>query len=156
MDRDEKRAGLCLHPFLFPGRCGGACQRPEPLPTTCLEPARRLMSQLQGLSHPSSPLARPPLISGVLIASRMGGEGASLESEDWSLQPPLVMMESSLPLASSSLLSCLVSPFIVSCRRARIGRVAGKQGHKGAAHPKPPTSGSTSSGQGRPLDIFSG
>lgn len=75
----------------------------------------------QCLPHPSPPQARPPLISGVLMASRIGGEGASLESEDWSLQPPLVMMESSLPLASSSLLSCLVSPFIVSCRRDQNG-----------------------------------
>lgn len=111
---------------------------------------------LQSLPHPSSPLARPPLISGVLMASRMGGEGASLESEDWSLQTPLVMMESSLPLASSSLLSCLVSPFIVSCRRARMGRVAGKQGHKGAAQPNPPTNSSRSSGPKRSLDRFSG
>lgn len=44
--RDEKWAGLSLYPLPFPWRCGGACQRPDPLPTTCLEPARRLMSQL--------------------------------------------------------------------------------------------------------------
>lgn len=124
MGREEKWAGLCLHPFPFPGRCGGGLVRDQ---TLSPQPALSLLGGscpsccLQGLARPSSPLAQPPLISGVLIASRMGGEGASLESEDWSLQPPLVMMESSLPLASSSLLSCLVSPFIVSCRRGQNG-----------------------------------
>lgn len=91
--------------------------------------------------HPSSPQATPPLpplpprISGVPMASRIGGEGASLESEDWSLQPPLVRMESSLLLASSSPLSCLVSAFIVSCRKARVMRAAEMQGWKGAVCP---------------------
>ena len=105
--------------------------------------------------HPSAPQATPPLpplpprISGVLIASRIGGEGASLESEDWSLQPPLVRMESSLLLASSSPLSCLVSPFIVSCRKARVRRVAEMQGWTGAVCPQTSANVTKSSGQER-------
>jgi hypothetical protein len=95
-----------------------------------IQVCRRLLFQLwsAGTSHyqparpcPHNPLAQPPLISGVRIASRMGGEGASLESEDWSPQAPLTITESSLPLAPSSSLRCLVSPFIVSCERGPDG-----------------------------------
>lgn len=92
----------------------------------------------------------------MLIASRIGGEGASLESEDWSLQPPLVRMESSLLLASSSPLSCLVSPFIVSCRKARVRRVAEMQGWKGVVCPQTSANVAKSSGQERACQWFSG
>lgn len=123
--------------LLFPSL--GGSQGPDPLPTICLQPAQReaqVPAVVQCLCHPTSPQARPPLISGVLMASKIGGDGASLESEDWLLQSPLVMMESSLPLASSSLLSGLVSPFIVSCERVRMDRAAVKQGLEGAAYPQ--------------------
>lgn len=120
-------------PFPFPGRSFGT--RPSP-PIICLQPAQKeahVPAAVQCLCHPTSPQAQPPLISGVLMASKIGGDGASLESEEWLLQSPLVMMESSLPLASSSLLSGLVSPFIVSCERVRMDRAAVKQGLEGAA-----------------------
>lgn len=126
--------------LLVPSLAGS--RGPDPLPTICLQPAQReahIPAAVQGLCHPTSPQAPPPLISGVLMASKIGGDGASLESEDWLLQSPLVMMESSLPLASSSLLSGLVSPFIVSCERVRMDRVAAKQGLEGQRARQLPT-----------------
>ena len=114
---------------LFPSLGLGRGSSEAQVATACPEPARGRVPAVGRHNHPplpSSPQATPPLpplpprISGVPTASRTGGEGASLESEDWSLQPPLVRMESSLLLASSSPLRCLVSPFIVSCRRARV------------------------------------
>lgn len=109
--------GLCSAYILFPS-LGGMMEvvREQTLsPQPALSPLEDLCPSCVLQPAPLHlPTAQPPLISGVTTASRIGGEGASLESEDRSLQPPLVMMESSLLLASSSPLRRLVSPFIVS------------------------------------------
>lgn len=134
--------GLGSAYILFPSL--GGSRGPGPLPTICLQPAQReahVPAAVQCLCHPTSPQALPPLISGVLMASKIGGDGASLESEDWLLQSPLVMMESSLPLASSSLLSGLVSPFIVSCEKVRMDKVAEARAGGGSIPPNFPPMG---------------
>lgn len=68
--------------------------------------------------------ARLPSRPTVQIASMTWVKGTFLASEDWSLQFPLMMTQSSHPPTPSSSLSCLLSPSIViyGRRPEQIGR----------------------------------
>lgn len=67
----------------------------------------------QDVIPPQLPTARLPSCPTVQIASMTWVKGTFLASEDWSLQFPLMMTQSSHPPTASSSLSCLLSPSIV-------------------------------------------
>lgn len=134
----------------FKEACDGA-QHPHSFRSQGEAPGSSRDVQLYLLSPnmipPQLPTARLPSCPTAQIASMTWVKGTFLASEDWSLQFPLMMTQSSHPPTPSSSLSCLLFPSIViyGRRPEQIGR---RQGHERASHPTFPTMSSLSFGSG--------
>lgn len=119
--RDKTELGCCLCSVRidwspFKEACEGA-QHPHSFRSQGEAPSPSRGVQLyllnQNVIPPQLLTARLPSCSTVQIASMTWVKGTFLASEDWSLQFPLIMTQSSYPPAASSALSCLLSPSIV-------------------------------------------